>query len=138
MKENFDKCVAFVLDREGNYSNNAADPGGETKFGISKKAFPHLDIKNITQEQAVEIYKAVYWDTIHGDDLEWPLDAIAFDTCVNQGRGVATSLLTSSDSWQDFLFLRIKRYTELGKKYPQFLRGWLVRVVTLYEWIKRG
>jgi len=136
MKENFDKCLAFVLEREGNYSFDKSDPGGETHFGISKKSFPQLDIKNLTLQQASDIYKISYWDAIHCDDLKWPLDACAFDCCVNQGWGVASSFLSETDDWQEFLFLRIKRYVELGRKYPQFLRGWLMRVVKLYEFVR--
>jgi len=42
---------------EGGYVNHPDDPGGETNFGISKKEFPNLDIKNLTRDDAKEIYK---------------------------------------------------------------------------------
>lgn len=57
----FSKAIDFVLDNEGGYSNNPADPGGETNFGISKRAYPYLDIKNLTREEAITIYQRDYW-----------------------------------------------------------------------------
>ena len=35
----------WILQTEGGYVNDPADPGGETKYGISKKAYPTVDIK---------------------------------------------------------------------------------------------
>jgi len=55
----FEVALNFVLKWEGGYVNDPRDSGGETKFGISKKAYPNLDIKNLTQQQAGEIYSWV-------------------------------------------------------------------------------
>lgn len=41
---------------EGGYVNDPNDPGGETKFGISKRSYPHLDIKNLTEDDAKKIF----------------------------------------------------------------------------------
>ena len=35
----FDRAIAFILAEEGGYVHNQADPGGETKYGISKRAW---------------------------------------------------------------------------------------------------
>ena len=51
----FEEAVKSVLKHEGGYVNDPKDPGGETNFGISKRAFPDLDIKNLTEEDAIEI-----------------------------------------------------------------------------------
>ena len=62
----FDQCIAFVFDREGRvYENNPDDPGGETKYGICKKSFPSLDIKNLTEDQAKDIYYKNYWQPLN-------------------------------------------------------------------------
>lgn len=45
----------------GGYVNDPADPGGETKFGISKRAHPDLHIKALELEDAARIYRAEYW-----------------------------------------------------------------------------
>lgn len=41
----FDDAVEIVLKHEGGYVNDKKDPGGETNMGISKRAYPHIDIK---------------------------------------------------------------------------------------------
>jgi lysozyme family protein len=43
----FDKSIPYILAHEGGYSNNLNDAGGETNFGITKRVYPHLDIKNL-------------------------------------------------------------------------------------------
>jgi lysozyme family protein len=57
----FGPAITFVLENEGGYSNDANDPGGETNFGISKRAYPEIDIKNLTREGAIAIYQRDYW-----------------------------------------------------------------------------
>jgi lysozyme family protein len=52
--------IAALLRREGGYVNDPTDAGGETKFGISKHSFPHLDIKNLTESHAAAIYEERY------------------------------------------------------------------------------
>jgi len=92
----FSEALELVLSFEGGYSNNENDPGGETNFGISKKAYPHLDIKNLTLEQAKEIYKQDYWFKIKGDNLPSGLSMIMLDTAVNHGVHKAIVLLQKS------------------------------------------
>lgn len=58
---NFDKAIPVLLEIEGGYSNNPYDLGGETNFGISKKQYPHLDIKNLTPKMAKDIYYNDFW-----------------------------------------------------------------------------
>jgi lysozyme family protein len=58
---NFDRAFGQVIGFEGGYSNHVSDRGGETKYGISKAAYPGLDIKNLTLEQAKTIYYNDYW-----------------------------------------------------------------------------
>ena len=48
----FEEIIDNVLESEGGYVNDKDDPGGETNMGISKRAYPDLDIKNLTREEA--------------------------------------------------------------------------------------
>ena len=59
-----EKFIRIVLLSEGGskYTNDPKDAGGETKYGISKKAFPNVDIKNLTETDAIAIYKKMYYD----------------------------------------------------------------------------
>jgi len=136
MKENFEKAIAFTLSWEGTYSDNLNDPGGETKWGISKRAYPNTDIENLTKEQAIEIYRKDYWTCMNCDNLPYPLDIVMFDTGVNMGTGRADIFLRQTMDWRDFLILRITKYSDLAKKNPTFLRGWINRVIALWQKVK--
>lgn len=136
MSENFEKAVAFVLKHEGGYINDPRDPGGETKYGISKRAYPALDIKNLTEEQAKAIYRLDYWDRGGCNSLDWPLCFVHFDSCVNLGVGRATALKEKAFNWTDYLFLRIEHYSNLRK--PEYLRGWINRVLNLWREANNG
>ena len=85
MESDWPKAIEFVLKMEGEYTMDPNDPGGETKYGISKKAFPNLDIKNLTVEDAKKIYRIEYWDACSCDDLPTAFAISAFDMAVNQG-----------------------------------------------------
>ena len=43
--EAFNNAFEYLLKNEGVYSFSKNDPGGETKFGISKRSYPHIDMK---------------------------------------------------------------------------------------------
>lgn len=58
----FEIAIKAVLANEGGYVNDPVDAGGETNFGISKRSFPDLNIRSLTQFQAAQIYKASYWN----------------------------------------------------------------------------
>lgn len=89
----FRTALQFVLRHEGGYVNDPRDPGGETKYGISRRAYPELDISSLTLEDAGRIYKRDYWDRLSLDSLA-PLLAVAvMDAAVNMGRGRAVKLL---------------------------------------------
>lgn len=89
----FEDAVQLVINLEGGYVNHPNDPGGETKFGISKRSYPHIDIKSLTKEQAIAIYKQDFWDKCKIEKLPPPLRLIVFDCAVNQGQGTAIKLL---------------------------------------------
>ena len=96
----FDQAFAFVIGAEGGFTNNPKDPGNwtepnctgkcaGTKYGISARAYPSLDIVNLTLDQAQAIYRRDYWDKIAGDHLPPPLALLVFDAAVNNGIGRA-------------------------------------------------
>lgn len=81
----FDKAVDFVLEQENGYSMDTQDPGGETMWGISKRAYPEIDIVHLTREAAAAIYKRDYWDKCRCDELPSWAAILVFDAAVNQG-----------------------------------------------------
>jgi lysozyme family protein len=93
MKTWFDQCFDKLISHEGGYVNDPRDPGGETKYGISKRSYPQVDIKALTLEAAKEIYKRDYWDRAQCDKLPPALAYLLFDAAVNSGIGQAIRLL---------------------------------------------
>ncbi len=125
-------AISRVIQREGGYVNDPDDIGGETKFGISKKAYPKLDIANLTEAEAARIYKRDYWDRINADKLPASIREMAFDAAVNQGVAwTRKALQDSNNDPQTFLQLRAQRYQDIAAANPsqeKFLQGWLNRL----------
>lgn len=88
--------MVLILEGKDEITNDPDDRGGLTKWGISQRAHPDVDIVNLTEEDAVEIYKRKYWDSIRADELPYPLDVLAFDMSVNHGPGRAVRFLQST------------------------------------------
>jgi lysozyme family protein len=89
----FEDAFPLVVTLEGGYVNDPDDPGGETKFGISKAAYPHEDIANLTLDRAKSIYATDYWMKAGCDKLPEALQYDVFDMAVNSGVGAAVACL---------------------------------------------
>ena len=89
----FDKAVEVILKHEGGYVNDPVDPGGETNMGISKKAYPYLNIKELTKKDAKDIYFKDYWLKAKCSKLPEELRMIYFDMVVNMGKSRAVKIL---------------------------------------------
>tara|TARA_R100000781_G_scaffold113250_1_gene81397 strand:- start:585 stop:1061 length:477 start_codon:yes stop_codon:yes gene_type:complete len=89
----FAQIIPEVLKREGGYVNDPDDRGGETRFGISKRSYPDVNIKELTVEQAVNIYLKDYWIPSKAEKLPEDIRADYFDAVVNHGQGNAVKIL---------------------------------------------
>ena len=89
----FNEIIEKVLEHEGGYVNDPHDRGGETNFGITKKFYPDVDIKNLTKEQAKHIYHTDYWRRGKCDEVPSQLRHIYFDMTVNFGKRGAVKVL---------------------------------------------
>jgi lysozyme family protein len=78
-------AVERVLDHEGGYSSNPADPGGATRFGISARSYPGVNIATLTRDAAVEIYWSDWWLRFGFAQLPAAVAAKTFDVAVNIG-----------------------------------------------------
>lgn len=133
----FDRAFAFVVSPsiEGGYVNDPKDPGGETKYGISKRAYPQLNIRDLTPEGARAIYLKDYWTPAGCAGQPWALALAAFDCAVNQGVSVARLFLTEAldtprsptEALDALLALREARY-RANKNFPIYGKGWLNRL----------
>jgi lysozyme family protein len=86
LDSNFKKAITPLLRIEGGYVEDADDRGGATKYGISSKSYPNLDIKHLTVQHAKNIYYKDYWrkHKIH-KIRDFELANEIFDTAVNMG-----------------------------------------------------
>lgn len=79
---NFDTAFGRLMGHEGGYVNDPNDPGGETKWGVSKRSYPNLDIKNLTKQNAEDIFFRDFWLPVNGDKLydgvAWQLADFAY------------------------------------------------------------
>jgi lysozyme family protein len=89
------EIIKNVLKREGGdkITRDRDDPGGLTKFGISKRAHPGLDIESLTENDAVLIYLEDYWKPSRASDLSLQLQEMYFDMVVNFGQRRAVKIL---------------------------------------------
>lgn len=131
---NWERSINFVLRWEGGYVNHPNDPGGETNFGISKRAFPNIDIKNLTVEQAKEIYNKKYWMPMDCHKLPDAMALAVFDSAVNCGVTKARQWLKQSDGSVNLYLIdreNFYRFLAIKPKFQVFLKGWLNRLNAL-------
>lgn len=97
MDEYFEKIFLFTIGAEGKYTNDSSDPGGETNYGICKRDYPNLDIKNLTIDQVKEIYYKNYWIPANCDKLvsmNFSFTAmVVFDSAINCGTSTARKFI---------------------------------------------
>lgn len=130
MIDGFDEACDLVLTFEGGYSNDPRDPGGETKFGISKRAYPNVDIASLTVADAREIYRRDYWLPVIAETQDSVLRLLAFDAAVNHGVARAVSWLRMYRTPMEFMAYRLMFYSDL-ETWPTFGRGWTRRAAHL-------
>lgn len=101
-------AIKKVLELEGGYVNDPVDPGGETLYGISRKAHPPeqgelqrkfwaiVDARKAAGLSpecpealaiAIQLYKMVYWDGCECGQLPPALAVMTMDAAVQHGYG---------------------------------------------------
>lgn len=150
----FEKLIGRILEHEGGYVDHPRDPGGATNFGITERVARASGyrghMRNLPRETAIAIYRAQFWDRVHGDKLP---DEVAFqvvDAAVNHGTGNAVRWLQRAAGVADdgiigpvtlaavrkadtgdmvlvFNAIRLEFYATLST-FPTFGRGWARRL----------
>ena len=163
MKLSYDEAFDRVVGHEGGFQDSYHDRGnwttgevgrGElkgTKWGISAMTYPHLDIPNLSKEEAKQIYYEDFWLRVGGDDLSSAVVFQLFDASINHGVGNAIRMLQRAvgvaddghygpltrtavvcKSVDDVLHLfnaeRLEFYTKLST-WNVYGKGWVRRVV---------
>ncbi len=138
-----------TMGHEGGYVNDAQDPGGETRWGISKRSYPTTNIKDLTREDAKAIYERDFWGPVCSQ-LKWSIGFQVFDAAVNHGQGNAIRFLQravgvaddghwgsqsliaymgsdENDVLMRFLAARLQFMTKLST-WERFGKGWARRI----------
>ena len=156
---NFDQAFTELLGHEGKYSNNPADPGGETMWGVTKAVARENGyngpMKDMPTDVAKAIYRKQYWDACRCADLPPLLRYVIFDGAVNSGVGqsikwLQRALKVNDDGvigsktvaaanaapeealYRKLLGQRLTFMTDL-KNWDAFSRGWARRIAKLLE-----
>ena len=89
----FQKVMKTIYDNEGDYVDDASDPGRKTKYGISSKSYPNEDIEKLTKERSSALYYRDYWKHYHADRLPDDIAQAFMDIGINQGMPTAVTNL---------------------------------------------
>lgn len=161
MSVDFDTAFNRLVNHEGGYSDDPKDPGNwtggrtgsgqlkGTKFGIAANTYGHLDIKNLTLEQAKSIYRTDFWDVV---DSHPAVKFQVFDFAVNSGSGTAIRKLQAAigvaddGHWgpqsaatlkkmdvSDVLMLYLAERLDFMRKlpvWPTYSGGWSARIAS--------
>jgi lysozyme family protein len=127
---NFDSAFAIIIGIEAGYVNDPQDPGGETKYGISKRRYPAEDIPNLTLDRAKFLYQSDYWNPHKCDAMPWEQALLVFDAAVNGGNATRWHDMYAGNSAANFIeSFQAEHILYLAslKTWDTFGRGWTRR-----------
>lgn len=150
----FDQAFDKLLGFEGGYSFNAADPGGETMWGVTARVARLAgyagEMRDLPRDTAKAIYRRQYWDACQCDEFPDRLNYILFDGAVNSGAAQSTvwlqralkvnddgvigpkTLAAARESIDPLLPARMLahrlRFMSSLPTWPAFGRGWANRI----------
>lgn len=154
------RLYPLILNAEGGYVDHPNDPGGPTNHGIAwsfnqaalqKIGITRATMRNLTKEQAIQIYYEKYWLAAHCHRLhDLPLQYIHFDAAVNHGVGAARlfkmrlprnpeHFIGNGSNRALFLELFLHYYAQRLRAYntdrnrATFLGGWINRLLKVEE-----
>lgn len=147
--------IDFVAEREGEWGETPNDRGGRTRWGISSKAFPKVNLDELTLEGAKEIYRTEFWEPLRASEVHPAAGLVLLDWAIHSGvPRVARKFQTAVGAAPDgrigpktiarakayapkelverLLLLRLDHILDICEADPtQPLQGWLNRVVLL-------
>jgi lysozyme family protein len=148
--KNREAAICITLGYEGGYTNDAADPGGPTNFGITihdarmylnpklstKAPWTNYDIhfmKTMSKADAIEIYRSKYWAKMSNDADPAGVDLVTFDYGVNSGVGRAVPVrnkLRNPDpvAWVKAICAQRLHFLQSLRIWSTFGKGWGRRV----------
>lgn len=156
----FDPLFDRLMDHEGGYVNHPNDPGGETKWGVTKRVARQYgyngSMRKLPRSTARNIAEKLYWNVIQGDKLDKSVAWQVMDAAYNHGNrnaikmlqravgtsadgiiGAKTLAATNSMDKNDVILRfnaeRLEFYARL-RTFLTFGRGWTRRVAGNLRW----
>jgi hypothetical protein len=146
----FNEFFDLLHTLEGGLSNDSADRGGRTKYGVSTPLFNQVKdkysinylIEQLTIEDAKKIYEGEFFKPIRLVDNKEAY-YLYFDLCVNSGFGNYKKCYGIADSnkpetiykWREQFFKDIVNKDPTQKR---FLKGWLNRLSRIKQYFKEN
>ena len=147
----FDRLFKWLIELEGGFVDHPDDPGGATKYGITKRVAKlfRKDVREITLNDAKRIYRELYYKNYGIDRLPDPWKVAAFLTGVLVGPGRAIRRMqkilglktdgiigpvtietarNNLDKIPDFLIYNLNLFRRL-RHWKTFGRGWTNRMI---------
>jgi len=149
---NFDQAFEHLIGHEGGYSDNPADPGGATMYGVTERVARARgyagDMRALPLSFAKAVAKKDYWDKYQCDQFAPAIGFAVFDCAYNGGHPVqwlqeaacvkvdgiigpkTIGALRASDPMKIVMRITSKRlqYMTDLKIWPSFSRGWARRI----------
>lgn len=96
-EERFRHAIEVVLKHEGGFSVDPADDGGAPNMGISSVHHPDVDVRSLTRERAIELYRTRYWERYRINEIDDPsVAAKVLDLCIWMGPDDAARYLQTA------------------------------------------
>ena len=159
----FKHAVRVILEREGwgEYTNDPADAGGPTRWGITlrtlaahrRRPVTADDVRALGMDEAEAIYRALYWQPCRCDELAPGVALVTFDAAVQHGTGDAVRFIqraagvVADGSFGPKTLAAVKASAPLAlvdkimaarlfyyttlTGWPRFGRGWINRIIAV-------
>ena len=89
--DTFDTAMIWIITTDSEFCTDGA--GNESKFGITKKRYPEIDIPALTIDQAREIYLYDYWNKYRCEELKPAVGLFLLDRLIQHEAAVAVRML---------------------------------------------
>lgn len=136
-------CSQNVLNQLGIQQQdcNGRTPGAQligTYHGVAAKWWQDkLDVRQVTKNDAAEIFYNNYYKAVGADRVPWPMDLFLTDAAVNHGVGGANKILQASGgNPRRYLDERHKYIDTLTKVTPTWKRALHNRTDSLYKYLQ--
>jgi len=93
--DNFTRIQPIIDKWEGGFTDDPQDPGGATNIGITQADLKRWrqhdvtkdDVRSLTRDEAMQIFKAFYWDPLRCDEMPVAAALMTYNAGVNSGIG---------------------------------------------------